>query len=65
MLMVTNIANQRRRRATTMTIYRKHELWFSPKTENWSGNWHCRNCKATGDKPYMENTDCKGNKNAN
>jgi hypothetical protein len=31
----------------------KHEAYFS------SGKWHCNNCKVTGDRFHMQNTDCK------
>jgi hypothetical protein len=32
----------------------KHNADFS------SGKWHCNDCKATGDRFYMGNTDCTG-----
>lgn len=35
-----------------------HDLyWLSG-----SGKWHCRNCKVSGDKFYMEDTNCRGSK---
>ncbi len=32
----------------------KHDSYFS------GGKWHCNNCKATGDRFYMQNTPCNG-----
>jgi len=33
---------------------RHHNRYWSPA----SGKWHCSNCKASGDKFYMEDTNC-------
>jgi hypothetical protein len=32
----------------------KHDRYFS------LGKYHCKNCNASGDKVYMDNTKCKG-----
>jgi DNA replicative helicase MCM subunit Mcm2 (Cdc46/Mcm family) len=46
--------SQSRSHASHMSPKLKHNSYFS------SGKWHCNDCKASGDKFYMENTNCTG-----
>ena len=38
----------------SFTAIGEHDIYFN------FGKWHCKDCKATGDRFHMENTDCKG-----
>ena len=42
----------------TQAIKHKHKFYFL----NGLGKYHCKNCKTSGDRFYMEETYCKGSK---